>query len=114
MNDESLFEEAFYNWLLLNGVELIVDESKRFSSKINNPITAIVDMTKLKSGIKSRDQQIALAAREAENEEWVKKYGEALGLLRQHHPEGSATQRALEQVVSDHQNRIVTLKENKQ
>ena len=52
VDDElELFQDAFYNWLLKNGVDLASFESTKLSSSIQEPFIAKIDMNKLKSGI---------------------------------------------------------------
>lgn len=50
-DEQNLFKESFYNWLLKNGVDILTKGSDLSKSSISNPILAEIDMTKLKLGI---------------------------------------------------------------
>jgi len=57
LDQERLYQEAFYNWLLLNGVDIMIKGSEMNSSSMGNLIIAEVDMPKLKAAIQGRERK---------------------------------------------------------
>lgn len=53
MIEKELYETAFYNWLLIHGVDPIVSQDMMFSSVLPETINADVAMHKLKAGIEA-------------------------------------------------------------
>lgn len=51
IDNVELFSNAFYNWLLENGVDLAVFNSDRFNSTMPHPFIAKIDLNKLKGSI---------------------------------------------------------------
>lgn len=51
LENVDLFENAFYNWLINNGVDLAVFDSDKFNSTMPHPFIAKIDLNKLKGAI---------------------------------------------------------------
>jgi hypothetical protein len=69
-----LFQESFYNWLLINGVSNI-DSSNPLSSRGDNPIECTLDMNKLRKAIQ---EEVEISIKEAEERANLNLLGEYL------------------------------------
>lgn len=54
------FENAFYNWLVDNGVDVAMFQSNRFNSTLPHPLIAKIDMNKLKGAMLVLHQDLKL------------------------------------------------------